>query len=130
MENIDEMFLAGLPVKEIMRKYEVDLVDLMTFLPLPVEEFSKTDIQIHYLGYYLKWIPQEAYYYSVENTNFQARPCPPRIRDPVHAVKSPGLNHRSLQRLPRKKSAFYLIFAKLARAVVPADILVDLRGKV
>ena len=26
------------------------------------------------LGYYLKWIPQEAYYYAVEHTNFQARP--------------------------------------------------------
>ena len=32
------------------------------------------DIQIHYLGYYKKWIPQEAYYYSVENSNFSARP--------------------------------------------------------
>ena len=43
-------------------------------LPLPSKEFEKTNIQIHYLGYYLKWIPQEAYYYAVENTNFQARP--------------------------------------------------------
>ena len=31
-------------------------------------------MQIHYLGYYLKWIPQEAYYYAVEHTNFKARP--------------------------------------------------------
>jgi len=74
MNNLDEMYLAGLPVKEIMEKYDVDLVDLMTFLPLPADEFEKTNIQIHYLGYYLKWVPQEAYYYAVENTNFQARP--------------------------------------------------------
>lgn len=74
MNNLDEMYLAGLPIKEIMEKYDVDLVDLMTFLPLPADEFEKTSIQIHYLGYYLKWIPQEAYYYAVENTNFQARP--------------------------------------------------------
>ena len=26
------------------------------------------------MGYYLKWTPQEAYYYAVENTNFKARP--------------------------------------------------------
>ena len=31
-------------------------------------------MQIHYLGYYLKWIPQEAYYYAVEHINFKARP--------------------------------------------------------
>ena len=74
MENINEMYLAGLPVKEILGKYDVDLVDLMTFLPLSAEEYVKTNIQIHYLGYYLKWIPQEAYYYAVENTGFKARP--------------------------------------------------------
>jgi|TARA_B100000315_G_C14575505_1_gene587696 N-acetyl sugar amidotransferase len=74
MENLDEMYLAGLPVEQIMDDYDISLVDLMTFLPLPADKFSDTDIQIHYLGYYLKWIPQEAYYYAVENTNFQARP--------------------------------------------------------
>lgn len=74
MEHMNEMLLAGITVNEIMEKHDVDLVDLMTFLPLPGEEFEKTNIQIHYLGYYLKWIPQEAYYYAVEHTNFKARP--------------------------------------------------------
>ena len=36
--------------------------------------FKENKLQIHYLGYYLKWIPQEAYYYSVENTGYKARP--------------------------------------------------------
>jgi len=29
-------------------------------------------IEVHYLGYYIKWDPQECYYYAVENTGFQA----------------------------------------------------------
>ena len=29
---------------------------------------------MHYLGYYLKWTPQEAYYYAVEHTGFEANP--------------------------------------------------------
>lgn len=74
MENLNDMYLAGLPVQQIMEDFDVNLTDLMTFLPLPADEFFKTNIQIHYLGYYLKWIPQEAYYYAVENTGFQARP--------------------------------------------------------
>ena len=74
MENFDDMYLAGLPVTNILERYDVDLIDLRTFLPLPAEEYAKTNIQIHYLGYYLRWIPQEAYYYAVENVDFQARP--------------------------------------------------------
>ncbi len=74
MDNFKDMFIAGMPVQEIVEKYKLKQSDLLTFLPLNVSEYEKTNIQIHYLGYYLKWIPQEAYYYSVENTGFMARP--------------------------------------------------------
>lgn len=74
MEKLDEMYLAGIPIEKIIKDYDINLVDLMTFLPLPSEDFSNTNIQIHYLGYYLKWVPQEAYYYAVEKMNFKARP--------------------------------------------------------
>ncbi|SVB77903.1 uncharacterized protein METZ01_LOCUS230757, partial [marine metagenome] len=73
-ENIQDMYLSGLPISQILEQSDLDLVDLYTFLPSPSKEFEKTNIQIYYLGYYLKWIPQEAYYYAVENTNFQPRP--------------------------------------------------------
>ena len=74
MQYMDKILLAGLPIREIIEKYEVELVDLMTFLPLPIEEYEQSNIQIHYLGYYLKWVPQESYYFAVENTGFKARP--------------------------------------------------------
>ncbi|MDA7537424.1 hypothetical protein N8526_01550, partial [Akkermansiaceae bacterium] len=35
---------------------------------------NKTDISVRYLGYYLRWTPQEVYYYAVENCGFKARP--------------------------------------------------------
>ena len=73
-DNMDEMLLAGTPVTELLEKHDVDLVDLNTYLPLPADDYAKTNIQILYLGYYLKWIPQEAYYYAVEHINFKARP--------------------------------------------------------
>ncbi len=74
MKNVEDIYLAGEPIKKIMEENNLNLVDLAPYLPLPASEFNKRDIQIHYLGYYLKWIPQEAYYYSVENTGFKARP--------------------------------------------------------
>ena len=46
----------------------------MPFLPADYKEIEKSKIEVRYLGYYLKWIPQEAYYYAVEHTGFKARP--------------------------------------------------------
>jgi hypothetical protein len=74
MKSIDEMYLGGVSVKEIREKYKIDLVDLMTYLPAPYEQLEKSNIEVHYLGYYMKWTPQEVYYYAVENTGFEARP--------------------------------------------------------
>jgi N-acetyl sugar amidotransferase len=74
ISNIDEVYLGGVSINELINKYKIDLCDLMAFLPPPVEELSKSNIEVHYLGYYLKWTPQEAYYYSVEHIDFQTRP--------------------------------------------------------
>lgn len=74
MNNLDEVYLGGVSIRELRERYDVDLADLMSFLPLPAAEMEKTNIEVHYLGYYLKWTPQEVYYYAVENTGFKARP--------------------------------------------------------
>jgi len=72
--NLDEMFLGGVSLAELVEEHDVQLADLMSFLPAQAEELERTDVQVHYLGYYLKWTPQEVYYYAVENTGFKARP--------------------------------------------------------
>lgn len=46
----------------------------MSYLPLDPEILHKKGIDFKYLGYYKKWVPQEAYYYAVENTGFEANP--------------------------------------------------------
>jgi N-acetyl sugar amidotransferase len=74
MNNSNEIFLAGCSLKYLEEKHNLSIKDLSIFLPMDKKELQKTDIQIHYLGYYKKWNPQEAYYYSVENSNFSARP--------------------------------------------------------
>jgi len=73
-KNIDELYLGGVSVRELREKYGVELSDLMAFLPAGADELEKANIQVHYLGYYLRWTPQEVYYYAVENTGFKARP--------------------------------------------------------
>lgn len=72
--NIDELYLGGVSVRELRERYDIQLRDLLAFLPAPAEELERANIQVHYLGYYLRWTPQEVYYYAVENTGFKARP--------------------------------------------------------
>jgi N-acetyl sugar amidotransferase len=73
-KNIDDLYLGGVSVRELKEKYNLSIQDIMSFLPAPAEELEKANIQVHYLGYYLRWTPQEVYYYAVENTGFKARP--------------------------------------------------------
>jgi N-acetyl sugar amidotransferase len=72
--NLEEIYLGGVSIKELMENYNVSLNELLSFLPAKAEEIEKSQINVHYLGYYLRWTPQEVYYYAVENTGFKARP--------------------------------------------------------
>lgn len=72
--NLDEVFLGGVSIKELTEQYDIPLNDLLSFLPADADELERSKIEVHYLGYYLKWTPQEVYYYAVENTGFKARP--------------------------------------------------------
>jgi len=73
-ENLDEIYLGGVSISKLMKEYGLTMSDLNPYLPLPVKDLEKTNIQFHYLGYYLKWEPQEVFYYAVENTGFKPRP--------------------------------------------------------
>jgi N-acetyl sugar amidotransferase len=73
-QHLDEMFLGGVPIKELLERNDVTLTDLKTYLPISADELADKQLEVHYLGYYLPWTPQETYYYSVENCGFQANP--------------------------------------------------------
>lgn len=72
--NVDDVYLSGVSIRELREKYDVRLSDLLTFLPAQPQAYEKADVQVHYLGYYLKWTPQECYYYAAEHCGFEANP--------------------------------------------------------
>jgi hypothetical protein len=73
-KNINDIYFGGLKIKELNEKFKISIKDLEDYLPPQKEEFEKSKIEVHYLGYYLRWIPQECFYYSVENCGFKPRP--------------------------------------------------------
>lgn len=73
-DNIDDLYLGGVTVRELVDRHGMTMNDLMAFMPADYREIERSKMEVHYLGYYLKWTPQESYYYAVEHTGFQARP--------------------------------------------------------
>ena len=74
MENIDQIVLAGVPVRELIERHGLSLNEILPYLPADHKALTQSQIEVHYLGYYLKWTPQECYYYAVEHTGFEANP--------------------------------------------------------
>jgi N-acetyl sugar amidotransferase len=66
------LFLGGTSVEELIKDHGADLRDLNPYLPLRTKDVLSAQTEVHYLGYYLKWDPQECYYYVAENTGFRA----------------------------------------------------------
>lgn len=70
-EPIENIHLGGLSISELESKYHLSPSELQPYLPLSQDDIKQANIEFHYLGYYLKWDPQECYYYASEHTAFQ-----------------------------------------------------------
>ena len=70
----DNIYLGGVSLRELEEDFGADKSDLSIYLPSDTSDIEKNNIQVHYLGYYLKWHPQGAYYYSVEHGGFKPSP--------------------------------------------------------
>lgn len=69
-----QIYLGGEPIKSLKENYGLEAVDLLPYLPANPDDLAAKDVEVHYLGYYLKWHPQSCYYYAVEHGGFQASP--------------------------------------------------------
>ena len=67
----EAVVLGGVSGKELLERYGLEPVDLLPYLPAGEERLRAVGTEVHYLGYYLKWDPQECYYYAAEHTGFQ-----------------------------------------------------------
>jgi N-acetyl sugar amidotransferase len=66
-------YFSGLGPEDLT-KYGIHENDLVPYMAPSNDELDALGTEIHFYGYYKKWVPQENYYYCVENTGFQANP--------------------------------------------------------
>ena len=64
------IFLGGVSLEKLLKTDKFKLNEYDSYIPFGTEILREKKIEFHYLGYYLKWDPQECYYYSYENTGF------------------------------------------------------------
>ena len=70
----NEIFLGGSSLLELESEFGLSRKSLNPYFPVDPGLVSDKGVEVHYLGYYLKWHPQGAYYYSVEHGDFEASP--------------------------------------------------------
>jgi hypothetical protein len=70
-ETLDLFKLAGVTLGDLVNKYDFSINDLEQYKSPSLSEIDAAGIQVHYMSYYRKWIPQENYYYAVKHTGFK-----------------------------------------------------------
>lgn len=69
-----KVFLGGVSVSDLKEQFGVVDQDLIPYMPADPAQIEEQKVEVHYLGYYLKWHPQSAYYYAVEHGGFIPSP--------------------------------------------------------
>jgi len=72
INDSNKMILGGLKIDEIIKKYKFNLREFSPYIPPSIKEIEQAGIEQQFLGYYVKWDPQECYYYATENTGFKS----------------------------------------------------------
>ncbi len=68
-----ETYLGGKKVRHYLEE-GINLNDLDSYRPMSPDIIKKKKIKFHFLGYYLRFVPQENYYFAVDKVNFTANP--------------------------------------------------------
>lgn len=74
LDDYSKVHLGGVSVDRLMSEYGLSINDLGPYLPVDPKEMKETGTDVHYMGYYVRWTPQECYYHAVENCGFTANP--------------------------------------------------------
>lgn len=71
IDNPLDIMFGGTSIKKLINSTAFKFSDFSAYIPPKPKEIFDKNIKVSYLGYFEKWDPQEAYYYSVDNTGFR-----------------------------------------------------------
>jgi N-acetyl sugar amidotransferase len=74
--NIDneEIMFGGVSIKELKEHYGLKRRDFLPYQSPSIDSVTKLGLEQHYMSYYIKWVPQENFYYAKKHTMFEPNP--------------------------------------------------------
>ena len=72
--QVDDLIKFGIENTDYLSKDDFTESDLKLYRPPALKDMQNAGIEFHWWSFYENWVPQENYYYSVENTGFEANP--------------------------------------------------------
>lgn len=113
--------MGGVSVEDLNAKHGINRSDLLVYKSPSMQEVKKNELQVHYMSYYRKWVPQENYYYAMKNTSFEPSPT----RTTGSYSKYSGLDDK-LEWLH-----YYMMYIKFGMGRATADASQEIRtGKI
>lgn len=73
-ESPMQMNFGGVSMEDYIATGRFSRDDFAPYIAPNRQDLIAAGVEVHYLGYYIKWDPQECYYYAADNTGFQANP--------------------------------------------------------
>ena len=73
IDNQDIMF-GGVTIKELKKKYGLKRRDFLPYQSPNLNTVKELGLEQHYMSYYIKWVPQENFYYAKKHTMFEPNP--------------------------------------------------------
>lgn len=74
VSNREEIFISGVSLAELTGRFAIPENEIHQYMPADPSTLEGANVEVQYLGYYLKWHPQSAYYYAVEHGGFEPSP--------------------------------------------------------
>tara|TARA_B100001063_G_C16776296_1_gene565716 strand:+ start:1531 stop:2751 length:1221 start_codon:yes stop_codon:yes gene_type:complete len=120
-EKNDDIFLGGIQIQDLIKKYKISKSDLLPFLPLSKESVLENKLKVLEITKFINYNPQDNFYFAKENTNFQVNPD----------GRSEG-TYTKYSSLDDKFDGFhyYTMFIKTGRGRATEDAGIEVRNKI
>ena len=73
-EKNDDIFLGGVELKELIKKYKISKNDLLPYLPISKDLVLDNELEVLPITKFINYNPQDNFYFAKENSNFQVNP--------------------------------------------------------
>jgi len=120
LDNPD-LKLAGISISDLDENHGMSRSDLTVYNSPKLREALDAKLEVHYMSYYRKWVPQENYYYAMKHTCFDPSPT----RTTGSYSKYSGLDDKI------EWLHYYMMYIKFGMGRATADAAQEVRtGKI